>query len=238
LTGISPWTITWSDGTSSNVVSGITSQPYLLQVSPVAQTTYVITNINDAGCQQSVNTQAVVGTFGLPSASISSNQTICTGLSAVHTVSLTGVSPWSFTWTDGNAQTTATGITSQSYAFAVTPTQNTTYRVVYVEDAFMTSGPVSDSANVRVDSLPLTPQIFSALNITCSQATLQWNRSSYSNSYRFDLASDSLFANIISGYQQFNTGTDTFISISGRASKVFTSLILPSNAARMSMVIP
>ena len=47
LTGTSPWEFTYSDGTNFLMITGITSNQYLLNVSPKTTTSYWITEVKD-----------------------------------------------------------------------------------------------------------------------------------------------------------------------------------------------
>ena len=73
LTGPSPWTIEYDDGSGSGpfVLTGITANPYTLTVAPTATTTYTLTDVSNANCPGvatgtatvTVNTAPVVTNF-------------------------------------------------------------------------------------------------------------------------------------------------------------------------------
>lgn len=134
LTGTSPWAVTYTEGTTAVTTTGVTSNPYFFTVTPGATTTYSLSNITDAHCNQSASGDAIVSVEGLPSASISGTQSLCSGNSAQLSIALTGASPWDVTWSDGAAVTTVTGITASPYLVNLTPGASVTYTLTGVQN--------------------------------------------------------------------------------------------------------
>jgi len=67
FTGTPPWDLSWSDGVTSTVATGITQSPYLLTVSPLETTTYTATAVSDLYCialPQDLTGEAVVTVRG------------------------------------------------------------------------------------------------------------------------------------------------------------------------------
>ena len=61
LTGTAPWTIVYSDGTTTHTINNIQSTPYVLTVSPSVTTTYTVLRVADAKCSNtSVNSSVTV----------------------------------------------------------------------------------------------------------------------------------------------------------------------------------
>lgn len=151
LTGTQPFSITYTDGTNPFTQTGITANPYLLALSPTANVTYTLVSVTDNSCPGSVSGSAAIVVNSLPTAALSGSHTICSGQSAMLTVSLGGPGPWNITWTDGTNNTTQLGITSTTYMFSVSPSSTTTYTLVSVTNPL--TGTVSGSGVVVVTPL-------------------------------------------------------------------------------------
>lgn len=153
LTGSAPWSITWTNGTTPTTQTGINSSPYNFTVTPTQTTTYTLTTVSTSGCPSGVvSGNAIVSAATIPTASISANQTVCSGVNATLTIALSGGAPYQLTWTDGTSPQTLTGITGSTYLLSVTPVSNTTYSLVSVQN--ICTGTVSGQAVVTVLSPP------------------------------------------------------------------------------------
>ncbi len=91
-----------------------------------------------------------------PGAVLSGDTTICAAESALLTVDLEGVGPWSLVWSDGASEQ---NINATPHARTVNPSQTTTYTLTSVSDS-RGAGGVSGSATVIVgtaDPLSISP---------------------------------------------------------------------------------
>lgn len=104
LTGSSPWSITYNDGTTSTTVNNITTNPYNFSVSPIATKTYSVTALSDAQCV-AIPASDIVGTATV---------TIPTGSSGVWTGA--NNTDWfdCRNWGNGTTPTSTTDVTISS----------------------------------------------------------------------------------------------------------------------------
>jgi len=130
LTGTAPWSVIWSDNVTQTINSGTTASR---TVSPSATTVYTVSSVSDAsGCSVPGNGSATVSVKTLPTATVSGGGAICPGASATITAALTGIAPWSVTWSDNTTQSINSGTTATRN---VSPAATTTYTVTSVTDA-------------------------------------------------------------------------------------------------------
>lgn len=156
LTGSSPWSFTYSDGTSSNTIAGIASSSHSLRVSPSAATAYTPVSVTDStGCTGSVSGAASVAISPRPSAQISGAEIICSGDTASIDISLSGSAPWMITYSNGTYTYTINSITDSTYTINVTPGVTTVYTLVSVSDSTgCAGGAVAGSATIIVHPVP------------------------------------------------------------------------------------
>src|SRR5208282_779416 len=124
LTGLGPWTVTWSDGVVQTTNAAGGSGAVLIRGVPAAAVTNTLANLatnfvftvtsvtnadtcagNQPGDLTCTNTVTV---NPRPTASLVTAQTICNGQSSLVQLqaNLTGLGPWTVTWSDGVVQTT------------------------------------------------------------------------------------------------------------------------------------
>ncbi|HTB84907.1 MAG TPA: hypothetical protein VK742_14720 [Candidatus Sulfotelmatobacter sp.] len=130
LTGISPWTVLWSDGVVQTTNAGVNSPATITRTVTGDEVTNLLANLatnftftvtgvsnqdtclgnqpGDLTCTNSVTVDP------RPTASLVTSQTICNGAwnSVVLTANLTGLGPWTVAWSDGVVQTTNANIGS------------------------------------------------------------------------------------------------------------------------------
>ncbi len=147
LTGISPFSIEFSDGFVAN---NITASPYIRNVSPDATTEYSITNVTDANCSNTGTGIATITVNTLPTATISGTNSICIGETTELQVALTGTSPYTIEFSDGFI---ANNVTENPYIRNVSPEANTEYSIIEVTDANC-SNTGTGIATITVNTLP------------------------------------------------------------------------------------
>ena len=157
LTGMSPWIISYSDGTNTFTEDSIYSSPFIISLSPASTTTYALSSVSDINCSYPVIGQsATVTMIPLPTATLTGSADLCnTGTQNTQlSVNFTGTPDWSFVYSDGVNTEIINGITTSPYTFTVYPGSTTTYTLLEVSDADC-YGIVSGNAIVSVHDLPL-----------------------------------------------------------------------------------
>lgn len=165
--GTSPWKIVYTDGTTPVTVTGITTNPYIIPITPTTNTTYTLQTVADfyQACSSTGNSITLT-IQSLPTAVLSSSQTLCQDASLLNqtaslTISLTGAAPWDIIYNDGNSSVSVTGINSSPFVFTVSPSQTTTYDLIKVTDIFGCVTTTSSSIVVTVNNFPV-PSITAA----------------------------------------------------------------------------
>jgi hypothetical protein len=144
-------TTEWVDSSTGLVISNTATAV----VSPQVTTTYAITSHLN-GCTSfgpDGTTYITITVNQRPTASIGPSQTICNGGTATFSVALTGVAPWSVTYSNGTTTTTVNNVNTNPYVFSVSGiTVNRTYTITALSDSKCTAKPqdLSGSAVVTV----------------------------------------------------------------------------------------
>jgi hypothetical protein len=159
LTGTAPWEITYSDGTTSTTQAGVFTNPYIFYVSPASAKTYTITALKDSKCTAvaaDMTGNAAVTVISRPTSIISGGGSVCYGDSSSFTITFTGVGPWDFSYSDGGAPVSFTGITTNPYTVNLTPVSSRIYRVTALKDSKCTAiaADMTGSAIISANPIP------------------------------------------------------------------------------------
>lgn len=101
--GTSPYTYLWSDASSQTTA----------MASNLTAGSYTVTITDLAGCSSS--TSAIVSQVGLALAISNINNVECTAYGSATATASNGTSPYTYSWTDGETNATATALTAGSY---------------------------------------------------------------------------------------------------------------------------
>ncbi len=157
LTGAQPWSITYTDGVTPVTVSGITSSPHLIAVSPSTTTSYSLTAVSDVHCTgTSFTGTATVTVDQLPTASAGGSETICSNGTA--TVSGATSSNGTIVWTHDGAGTLTDETTLTPVYTANLADEGKTVTLtltVTSNNACSTVAPATATYSVVVEPLPV-----------------------------------------------------------------------------------
>ncbi|MFA9191998.1 T9SS sorting signal type C domain-containing protein [Flavobacterium sp. FZUC8N2.13] len=147
-----------------------------------------------------VNPNSVGGTA-------SASQSICSG-STPSNISLSGYTG-TIQWQVSTNNSTFTNISGANSA-TLTSAQMGTLTATRYYRAVVTSGNCSSSnsntVTVTVNATPSVPSTASPYSATCSGFTAQWGYASNATNYILDIATDSGFTSIVSGYNNLSVG--------------------------------
>jgi hypothetical protein len=123
--------------------------------------TYTATLTITQGACSEVYTQSVV-VRALPTATISGSPTVCAGNNATLSVRLTGIAPWTISYSaDGGTTATTTSVAASDitadgvYALIVRPATTKTYTLTAVTDGNCTGTALTGTATVTVNTAPV-----------------------------------------------------------------------------------
>jgi hypothetical protein len=126
-----------------NAGGHISAANAFLHVNPSVTTTYYLRaeGANSPCTPITPSGQVTVTVRQRPTATWGGNQTLCNG-SATLSITLTGVAPWTFTYSTNNCVTTTSVTTSTNpYTFIVSPGATVTYKICSLSDAQCVSVP-------------------------------------------------------------------------------------------------
>jgi hypothetical protein len=176
LTGVSPWDVIYSDGTSSDTLS-VTISPYIISNAPAG--TYTVTEVCDVNCTGiSMNGSATVIVNVRPTVYVSGGGVICDGDTCEVKFHLTGTQPWDITYTDGTNFYEEPEITVNPYI--ITKGTEGTYVVSEISDANCTGVSMIGSATVTVNPLP-TFQIEGSTELCKNMKNVEYTISNQNN---------------------------------------------------------
>ena len=180
VTGIPTLNYSWN--TNSSLSSTSIANP---TATPTTTQTYTVTTSFN-GCSSPTD-DVLVTVSPKPTSVISGSQSVCSGATANVSVALTGVAPWSLTYTNGTTPTTVTGILTSPYTFT-TPaiSASTTYTITALSDNRCSSGP-ADRTGSAVISLITPPTV----TIAASAASVCFNFASQTTTLAYSATSGS-----------------------------------------------
>jgi hypothetical protein len=133
-------------------------------------TYYAASKNTSTGCYSLTRTAVVLTINASPTAVISGGATVCPGNPMpILTITLTGTSPWTLTYTNGTSPITVSGLVTSPYLFI--PSTPGTYTVSHVSNSNCGSGITSGSATVVLNPLPNAGTITGASTVPCGGTT-------------------------------------------------------------------
>lgn len=166
--GTQPWILSYSEGTTSIVITGITTSPYVVTVSPTVRTSYHNVLITDAlGCTGTGNVW-IIEPQPLPSAVFTGSQTICPNSRVQLSINLTGTGPWVINYSDGTTTFTETATTPSPYILSTTVSSATTFTLLTVSDIYCSN---TSNSTATVSLFPAPSGSISANQTICSGAS-------------------------------------------------------------------
>lgn len=151
LTGTAPWTISYTLDNIAQTDIVTSANPFNLQVNLGGS--YQFTSISDVDCTSSLTQTApvTVTIIPLPEATISGNESICSGESSSFEIDLQGTGPWDLSYAIEGIAQGPLNINSSPYTLPAD--QEGTYTIVNLSDTLCT-GSGNGSAELTVHDLP------------------------------------------------------------------------------------
>lgn len=126
--------------------------------------TYTIIPTYD-GCAGPASKYTII-VHPLPTATISGGKTACYGSTSMLNVKLTGLAPWTITYTDGKTPVTISRIGSSNFTFNVTSDSTRTYKILSVSDGMSCTNTGTGTATIIQPSAAIKASATS-IDINC-----------------------------------------------------------------------
>ena len=172
FTGGGPFTINYTANNVPQLPITTPNDPYIFNVNPAAQTTYVLTGLSTNGCIGTFSGQAVISINPGPTATLTSgSDTLCSGSSDTLTVQLTGGGPYTFVYSINHIAQPPITTPLNMFPLPITPpVGQDTIQLVSVSNAACT-GLVSGQFVIKVNAPPVGT--FSADTSICNGSLAQ-----------------------------------------------------------------
>jgi hypothetical protein len=213
LSGVAPWTVTCNDGVSDFTLYGIMSSPYRFTPPSAGVFTFKLVNVSDvSGCTAITTDSAVITVTPAPTIKPAASQTIIQGDSMALFV-LTGVSPWTITYTNGT-DTFAVTATESPYIFNPQTAGSYTFTLISVSDAdCINYAFAGESTVITVDSFLLSFDEY--VIVKWNNLFMLNNRKLDQDGYRYTSCAwfeNGALLDTGSSYAKGNSETDVFIT--------------------------
>lgn len=152
FTGTAPWTFSYS--ANGIPVDTITTSinPYIIPVSPMNTTTYILNGVSSGSCGGSVSGSATIRVNPNPTVTLSGGGQICQNGNGTDLIfNFTGTAPWTVTYKANNDTLTVTSSVSP-LVVPVNPNIGTIYQLIEISDSLCT-----DTAKGQVVVFVFTP---------------------------------------------------------------------------------
>ena len=225
------WVVTDENGNTMNVSGGLGGSSYDIP-SAAGSYTYIPTFVGNIGngCQltNTADVQVAVTVHELPTATFTSGDgaSICANdpsASAELVISFTGVAPFTYEVVDGHGNVVAHATTQANTAtIYVAPTEQTTYRITFVQDAYCenTAFGADAMATVYVNSIEFEDVVFESGCDNPGFVTINFNMISGNPTAAFTVVYDNGLQ--ASGNISNNTATFAAPTVPGDYHAVFT----------------
>jgi gliding motility-associated-like protein len=196
FTGTGPWDYVIKSSTGPDITGTTASNPFVINVSPSATTTYTLFSVKDA-CTGTVSGARKIVVNPIPTAtlSITGNSTICSGTQTTVRVDFTGTPPFIGNIRDNTTGTLTPVNTSANFiTINVTPGSTTNYTFQnFTSSSKNCPGTINNNVTVTVKAIP-TVDIFNITNATICRndsVRMQVNFTGNGTPYTFGLVTNS-----------------------------------------------